>query len=61
MIFYLKKKHLINISKVKSEAKYNKELLKYLSMWYGVSHSEVVDYLELLSKEEVIEILMKYG
>ena len=30
-------------------------------MWYGVSHREVVDYLELLPKEEVLKIVMKYG
>ena len=30
-------------------------------MWYGVSHREVEDYLELLPKDEVIQILKKYG
>jgi hypothetical protein len=47
--------------KGKKEAKYNKELLNHLSNWYGVSNREVEDYLEILSKEQVIEILMKYG
>ena len=45
----------------KKESKYNKEVLQYLSTWYGVSQREVVDYLDILSKEQVIEILMKYG
>ena len=41
--------------------KYNKEGLEYLSQWYGVSQREVMDYLEILSKDDVINILMKYG
>lgn len=45
----------------KKDSKYNKELLQYLSKWYGVSHREVIDYLQLLPKDEVIEILKKYG
>ena len=41
--------------------KYNKELLEYLSRWYKISKREVIDYLELLKKDEVIGILKKYG
>tara|TARA_B110000285_G_scaffold183944_1_gene208316 strand:- start:53 stop:502 length:450 start_codon:yes stop_codon:yes gene_type:complete len=47
--------------KGKSEGKHNKEKLAYLAKWYGISQREVADYLELLPKEEVIGILMKYG
>jgi len=36
-------------------------MLGYLSQWYGVSQSEVKEYLEILSKDEVVDILMKYG
>ena len=44
-----------------NKGKYNKECLEYLSQWYGVSQREVMDYLEILSKDDVINILMKYG
>ena len=59
--FLPKGKRFNKYIKGKKEAKYNKELLNHLSNWYGVSHREVEDYLEILSKEQVIEILMKYG
>lgn len=59
--FLPKEKTFDKYIKGKKEAKYNKELLNHLSNWYGVSHREVEDYLEILSKEQVIEILMKYG
>ena len=59
--FLPKKKTFDKYIKGKKDGKYNKELLGYLSKWYGVSQREVVDYLEILPKEEVISILMKYG
>ena len=59
--FLPKEKTFDKYIKGKKEAKYNKELLNHLSNWYGISHREVEDYLEILSKEQVIEILMKYG
>lgn len=59
--FLPKQKTFDKYIKGKKEAKYNKELLNHLSNWYGVSNREVEDYLEILSKEQVIEILMKYG
>lgn len=59
--FLPKQKTFDKYIKGKKEGKYNTELLQYLSNWYGVSHREVEDYLEILSKEQVIEILMKYG
>lgn len=59
--FLPKKKTFDKYIKGKKDGKYNKELLEYLSKWYGVSQREVVDYLEILPKEEVISILMKYG
>lgn len=59
--FLPKQKTFDKYIKGKKEAKYNKELLNHLSNWYGVSNREVEDYLDMLSKEQVIEILMKYG
>lgn len=59
--FLPKQKTFDKYIKGKKEGKYNKELLEYLSKWYGVSQREVSDYLELLPKEEVITILTKYG
>ena len=59
--FLPKEKTFDKYIKGKKEGKYNKELLEYLSKWYGVSQREVSDYLELLPKDEVITILTKYG
>ena len=59
--FLPKKKTFDKYVKGKKEGKYNKELLQYLSKWYGVSYREVQDYLEILPKQEVLDILMKYG
>lgn len=59
--FLPKQKTFDKYIKGKSEGKHNKELLKYLSMWYGVSERECIEYLELLPKEEVMKIVMKYG
>lgn len=59
--FLPKQKTFDKYIKGKSEGKHNKELLKYLSMWYGVSERECIEYLEILPKEEVMKIVMKYG
>lgn len=59
--FLPKEKTFDKYIKGKKEGKYNKELLEYLSKWYGVSQREVSDYLELLPENEVITILTKYG
>jgi hypothetical protein len=59
--FLPKQKTFDKYIKGKKEGKYNKELLEYLSKWYGVSQREVGDYLDLLPKDEVINILKKYG
>ena len=59
--FLPKQKTFDKYIKGKKEGKYNKELLQYLSKWYGVSQREVSDYLDLLPKDEVINILKKYG
>ena len=59
--FLPKKKTFDKYIKGKKEGKYNKQLLTYLSNWYSVSQREVMDYLEILSKDDVIDILTKYG
>ena len=59
--FLPKKKTFDKYIKGKKTDKYNKEMLEYLSQWYGVSQSEVKEYLEILSNDQVVDILMKYG
>ena len=59
--FLPKKKTFDKYIKGKKADKYNKEMLGYLSQWYGVSQSEVKQYLEILSNDQVVDILMKYG
>tara|TARA_R100000030_G_scaffold100893_2_gene95184 strand:+ start:170 stop:622 length:453 start_codon:yes stop_codon:yes gene_type:complete len=59
--FLPKQKTFDKYIKGNKAGKYNKECLEYLSQWYGVSQREVMDYLEILSKDDVINILMKYG
>lgn len=59
--FLPKKKTFDKYIKGKKSDKYNKEMLQYLSQWYEVSQSEVKEYLEILSKDDVVDILMKYG
>ena len=59
--FLPKKKTFDKYVKGKSDGKHNKDKLKYLAAWYGVSQREVTDYLEILPKEDVVSILMKYG
>jgi hypothetical protein len=41
--------------------KANEDLLKYISMYYECSFREAEEYLTLLSKEEIVNILSKYG
>ena len=59
--FLPKKKTFDKYIKGSKSSKYNKDVLEYLSKWYGVSQREVPDYLEILSNDDVINILMKYG
>jgi hypothetical protein len=59
--FLPKRKTFDKYIKGKKTSKYGKDVLTYLSDWYGVSQREVADYLDILSKDEIIGILMKYG
>ena len=47
--------------KGKKDKKYNSELLDIMVMHFECSKSQVKDYLDLIAKNELIEILEKYG
>ena len=47
--------------KGKKDKKYNTELLNIMVMHFECSKSQVKDYLDLIAKDELIEILEKYG
>ena len=47
--------------KGKKDKKYNTELLDIMVTHFECSKSQVKDYLELIHKNELIEILEKYG
>ena len=56
-----KKKSFDKYIKGKGSDKYNDKVLGYLSQYFEVSEREVKDYLEILSKDDVIEIIQKFG
>ena len=47
--------------KGKKDKKYNTELIDIMVTHFECSKSQVKDYLELIAKDELIEILEKYG
>ena len=47
--------------KGKKDKKYNSELLDIMVTHFECSKSQVKDYLDLIAKDELIEILEKYG
>ena len=47
--------------KGKKDKKYNSELLDIMVTYFECSKSQVKDYLDLIAKDELIEILEKYG
>ena len=47
--------------KGKKESKYDENVLKYLSKYYEVSQREVIGYLDILTKDEITEIIKKNG
>jgi len=47
--------------KGKKDKKYNTELIDIMIRHFECSKSQVKDYLELIHKDELIEILEKYG
>ena len=47
--------------KGKKDKKYNTELIDIMVTHFECSKSQVKDYLELINKDELVEILQKYG
>ena len=47
--------------KGKKDKKYNTELIDIMVMHFECSKSQVKDYMDLIAKDELIEILEKYG
>ena len=47
--------------KGKKDKKYNTELIDMMTKHFECSKSQVKDYLDLIAKNELIEILEKYG
>ena len=47
--------------KGKKDKKYNTELIDIMVMHFECSKSQVKDYLDLIEKNELVEILEKYG
>ena len=47
--------------KGKKDKKYNTELLEIMVTHFECSKSQVKDYLDLIAKDELVEILEKYG
>ena len=47
--------------KGKKDKKYNSELIDIMVTHFECSKSQVKDYLDLIAKDELIEILEKYG
>jgi len=59
--FLPKKRSFDKYIKGKKDDKYNSNVLEYLAKYYSVSQREVRDYLEILSKDDITTILLKYG
>lgn len=61
-----KKKYWLKYVKSNSEGNYNQELIDYMAIYFQVSKSQVIEYLDIYYKnqkgiQEVEEILKKYG
>ena len=56
-----KKKSFDKYIKGSKEYKHPNMVVDYLSMYFEVSKREVLDYLEILSKDEVTNIIQKFG
>ena len=59
--FLPKGKRFNKYIKGKKDKKYNTELIDIMVMHFECSKSQVKDYLDLIAKDELIEILEKYG
>jgi hypothetical protein len=56
-----KKKVYFNYIKAQSSQKYNQELITILSEYFRLSSREIKDYIPLLSKENITNILQQLG
>jgi|TARA_R110000803_G_scaffold43966_1_gene93333 hypothetical protein len=56
-----KKRSFDKYIKPSGGSKYNENVLTYLAKYFEVSQREVMEYVDILSKEEVTEIIQKYG
>lgn len=56
-----KKRSFDKYIKAKGSDKYNGNVLDYLSRYFKVSHREVKDYLDILTKDDITEIIQKFG
>jgi len=56
-----KKKSFDKYVKGSKESKHHEKVVDYLSRYFEVSTREVLDYLEILSKDEVTTIIQKFG
>ena len=56
-----KGKRFYKYIKGKKSKKYNKELVDIISNYFECSKLQTNEYLELINKQELIEILEKYG
>ena len=56
-----KKKSFSKYIKGSGDSKWNKNIVKYLCIDFKVSSREVEEYLEILPKSEVVQIVKKYG
>ena len=59
--FLPKGKRFNKYIKGKKDKKYNTELIDIMVTHFECSKSQVKDYLDLIAKDELIEILEKYG
>jgi len=56
-----KRKAFFGYIKGSKKEKYNPDLLSYLKEYYEVSNRELYDYLDILSIDDITDILSKFG
>ena len=59
--FLPKQKSFNKYIKGKKQSKYNKELVSHIAKHYEVARSEAEEYISLLGKDQLTNILKKYG
>ena len=56
-----KSKQFLRYIKGKKQTNYNKQVIQKVSEYFEISQLESEDYLNLLSKEQIRELVSKYG